>query len=167
MMEMITSGMGLVLLLVCGAIVVIFLWDFLVRIVGIKKPEEIINYKILYKGKEIKNKKGSIALGSLPVQFGRTAGYNNDIVVVPEGRKWNEVCDSVSRAWFFIDESSDGQLMIYAAEKTEDGEEKRASGQRSLNVEGCEGKMSQVALEAGKTVKLKAGDFQVELGLEE
>lgn len=165
-MELLTSGMGFILICICAVIIFIFLWDFLNSIVGIQPQKERIAYRILYKDKKIDD--GTIEKNQLPVQFGRTKGYNNDITVVPAGKKWDSVSTDVSRAWFFIQESADGRLMLYSADISADGKDKKLARENKLRLvrDGQEKRVNKASLTAEEKLTLKAGDFYLILGIE-
>ena len=84
-MDFFTDLMGLILLIVCILIVLIFLKDY-IRLGGkkttVNKKQKMIVYEVHQNNKRIQQ--GWITDDQLPFQFGRNAGSGNDVVVVPE-----------------------------------------------------------------------------------
>lgn len=163
------AGM-LLLLIVCIGIVFIFLKDYL-RLTGRKNgygrekknnPAGIV-YEIRYKNKTVD--RGTIDMESLPVQFGREAGYGNDIIVVPDDVP-EEDGRAVSRAWFFISRDAREQLMIYSAEASAAGEEKQLSTSMKLLVSDGDRKKPARSVKLGSEVVLLAENFKVILGVQ-
>ena len=107
-MDFFTDLMGLILLIVCILIVLIFLKDY-IRLGGkkttVNKKQKMIVYEVHQNNKRIQQ--GWITDDQLPFQFGRNAGSGNDVVVVPEGTPADEAA-SVSRAWFYIQKDALG-----------------------------------------------------------
>ena len=110
-MDFFTDLMGLILLIVCILIVLIFLKDY-IRLGGkkttVNKKQKMIVYEVHQNNKRIQQ--GWITDDQLPFQFGRNAGSGNDVVVVPEGTPADEAA-SVSRAWFYIQKDALGNYM--------------------------------------------------------
>lgn len=82
-MDFFTDLMGLILLIVCILIVLIFLKDY-IRLGGkkttVNKKQKMIVYEVHQNNKRIQQ--GWITDDQLPFQFGRNAGSGNDVVVV-------------------------------------------------------------------------------------
>ena len=110
-MDFFTDLMGLILLIVCILIVLIFLKDY-IRLGGkkttVNKKQKMIVYEVHQNNKRIQQ--GWITDDQLPFQFGRNAGSGNDVVVVPEGTPADEAA-SVSRAWFYIQNGNTWKAM--------------------------------------------------------
>ena len=85
-MDFFTDLMGLILLIVCILIVLIFLKDY-IRLGGkkttVNKKQKMIVYEVHQNNKRIQQ--GWITDDLLPFQFGRNAGSGNDVVVLHPG----------------------------------------------------------------------------------
>ena len=147
-MDFFTDLMGLILLIVCILIILIFLKDY-IRLGGKKTTV---------------NKKQKITDDQLPFQVGRNAGSGNDVVVVPEGTPADEAA-SVSRAWFYIQKDALGNYMVYSAELSGDGK-KRQSEKKKLVVENGNTWKAMHTVKLQSEVRLKADQFQVILDVE-
>ena len=166
-MDFFTDLMGLLLLSVCILIVLIFLKDY-IRIgrrkadANINKKQKMINYEVYYKNKLVKQ--GGISDDQLPFQFGRNDGNGNDVAIVPKDTPEKDA-NSVSRAWFFIQQGVMGNYMLYSAEPSSDGT-KTTSGRKKLVVaEGGSWKAMRT-VELQSELQLKADQFQVILEVE-
>lgn len=164
-MDFFTDLMGLILLIVCILIVLIFLKDY-IRLGGKKttdnKKQKMIVYEVHQNNKRIHQ--GWITDDQLPFQFGRNAGSGNDVVVVPEGTPADEAA-SVSRAWFYIQKDALGNYMVYSAELSGDGK-KRQSEKKKLVVENGNTWKAMHTVKLQSEVRLKADQFQVILDVE-
>ena len=159
-MDFFTDLMGLILLIVCILIVLIFLKDY-IRLGGkkttVNKKQKMIVYEVHQNNKRIQQ--GWITDDQLPFQFGRNAGSGNDVVVVPEGTPADEAA-SVSRAWFYIQKDALGNYMVYSAELSGDGK-KRQSEKKKLVVENGNTWKAMHTVKLQSEVRLKADQFQV------
>ena len=139
-MDFFTDLMGLILLIVCILIVLIFLKDY-IRLGGkkttVNKKQKMIVYEV---------------------------HQNNDVVVVPEGTPADEAA-SVSRAWFYIQKDALGNYMVYSAELSGDGK-KRQSEKKKLVVENGNTWKAMHTVKLQSEVRLKADHFQVILDVE-
>ena len=164
-MDFFTDLMGLILLIVCILIVLIFLKDY-IRLGGkkttVNKKQKMIVYEVYQNNKRIQQ--GWITDDQLPFQFGRNAGRGNDVVVVPEGTPADEAA-SVSRAWFYIQKDALGNYMVYSAELSGDGK-KRQSEKKKLVVENGNTWKAMHTVKLQSEVRLKADQFQVILDVE-
>lgn len=166
-MDFFTDLMGLLLLIVCILIVLIFLKDYM-RIGGKRviingnKNQKMITYSVYYKNKIIAQ--GGISDEQLPFQFGRTAGNGNDVVVVPEGIP-EEEASSVSRAWFFIQKDALGNYVLYSAERSADGAKKISEKKKLVAADGS-GWRAMHTVKLQSELRLKADQFQVMLNVE-
>ena len=164
-MDLFTDLMGLILLIVCILIVLIFLKDY-IRLGGkkttVNKKQKMIVYEVHQNNKRIQQ--GWITDDQLPFQFGRNAGSGNDVVVVPEGTPADEAA-SVSRAWFYIQKDALGNYMVYSAELSGDGK-KRQSEKKKLVVENGNTWKAMHTVKLQSEVRLKADQFQVILDVE-
>lgn len=160
-----TDLMGLILLIVCILIVLIFLKDY-IRLGGkkttVNKKQKMIVYEVHQNNKRIQQ--GWITDDQLPFQFGRNAGSGNDVVVVPEETPADEAA-SVSRAWFYIQKDALGNYMVYSAELSGDGK-KRQSEKKKLVVENGNTWKAMHTVKLQSEVRLKADQFQVILDVE-
>ena len=154
-MDFFTDLMGLILLIVCILIVLIFLKDY-IRLGGkkttVNKKQKMIVYEVHQNNKRIQQ--GWITDDQLPFQFGRNAGSGNDVVVVPEGTPADEAA-SVSRAWFYIQKDALGNYMVY-----------RQSEKKKLVVENGNTWKAMHTVKLQSEVRLKADQFQVILDVE-
>ena len=154
-MDFFTDLMGLILLIVCILIVLIFLKDY-IRLGGKKttanKKQKMIVYEVHQNNKRIQQ--GWIT----------DAGSGNDVVVVPEGTPADEAA-SVSRAWFYIQKDALGNYMVYSAELSGDGK-KRQSEKKKLVVENGNTWKAMHTVKLQSEVRLKADQFQVILDVE-
>lgn len=166
-MDFFTDLMGLLLLMVCILIVLIFLKDY-IRIGGKKvivdgsKHQKVITYRVHYKNKLVAQ--GSISDEQLPFQFGRNAGSGNDVVVVPAGTP-EEDASSVSRAWFFIQKDAMGNYVLYSADQAVD-DTKKVSEKKKLVAADGSGWRAMHTVKLQSELRLKADQFQVMLNVE-
>lgn len=166
-MDFFTDLMGLLLLIICILIVLIFLKDY-IRIgrrtaaANVNKVQRMINYKVYYKNKLVKQ--GDISDDQLPFQFGRNDGNGNDVAIVPKDTP-EEDAKSVSRAWFFIQKDVMGNYVLYSAEQSGDGT-RRLSQRKKLVVADGSGWKAMRTAELQAELQLKAEQFQVILEVE-
>ena len=166
-MDFFTDLMGLLLLIVCVLIVLIFLKDYIrigreKVIVNGDKSRKMITYSVHYKNKRIAQ--GGISDAQLPFQFGRNAGSGNDVAVVPEGTP-EEDASSVSRAWFFIQKDAMGNYVLYSAEQSVDGTKKVSEKKKLVAADGS-GWRAMHTVKLQSELRLKADQFQVILNVE-
>lgn len=165
-MDFITNMLGLLLLVICILIVLIFLKDYIrigkKTVKAAKRSSEAIVYEIRYKNKKIDE--GTIDMNSLPVQFGREAGSGNDIVVAPDKLPEDDRM-AVSRAWFFIQKDASDRLVVYAAEPSAGGE-KKTSAKAKLVISNGDGLRPVRSVRLESELILKAEKFLVVLGVQ-
>ena len=164
-MDFFTDLMGLILLIACIAIVLIFLKDYTQTgkaAVMVNKKQKRIVYEIYHKDELLKS--GAILDSQLPFQFGRKAGSGNDAAIVTEAVS-EEEAGSVSRAWFFIQQDTVGNYVLYSADESA-GDQKKISGQKKLivPVKGSWRAVHTVKLQPG--LQVKADRFKVTLNVE-
>lgn len=167
-MDFITNMMGILLLLICGGIVVIFLKDYL-RL-GKTIPKTIKNgggtifYEVCYRNKRIDS--GEIDMDELPVQFGRERGCGNDIIVAPGQLAVPEEDRlAVSSAWFYIQKDASEHLVVYSADASAGGE-KKASAKVKLVVDNDGEAKAVRSARLDSELVLKAGKFLVVLSVQ-
>lgn len=166
-MDFFTDLMGLLLLIICILIVLIFLKDY-IRIgrrtaaADVNKRRRMINYEVYYKNKLVKQ--GGISDDQLPFQFGRNDGNGNDVAIVPKGTPEKDA-KSVSRAWFFIQRDVMGKYMLYSAEPSGDGTRRSSHEKKLVVAEGGSWEAMRTA-ELQSELQLKADQFQVILEIE-
>lgn len=166
-MDFITNMMGLLLLIICIGIVLVFMKDYLKLGKAIPKTikngNEMIFYEIRYKNKRIDS--GEIDMDELPVQFGRERGCGNDIIIAPDTVP-EEDRIAVSSAWFYIQKDAAEHLVVYSADSSA-GSEKRTSAKIKLIVDSNGEAKAVRSARLESELILKAGKFLVILSVQE